>query len=321
MRAVPHLLRQLRTSPSLLSVSAMVLIGTLLVAVAPRLIDQVSDDDLRGAVAEARPQQRNINVRSETRLGGASNSIPFRWLGIEGDRIRDEMPEALGALISDQQFLFDTPSFRMSSFPEGVEGPFPTFFTFRYQEDLDRELTVVAGRLPEARDAVEMLRGRDCPDDVLAVEDFDEAELLDCEVEDVPVFEVAVTAETAEIMGVALDDHVLLDPNLDDRLWFTGPLRSRPPLIILAFSAIVELTDENDAYWHGDTALHRPRITENADFRLIFATGIMRPDQYRRLLGDDPRLPRMPAQPTLMDFFRLRLMLDRRGSNHLLQSG
>lgn len=38
------------------------------------------------------------------------------------------------------------------------------------------------------------------------------------------------------------------------------------------------------------------------------------------LMGDDPRLPKMPARPTLTDFFRHRLLLDPRGGNHLLQS-
>ena len=34
------------------------------------------------------------------------------------------------------------------------------------------------------------------------------------------------------------------------------------------------------------------------------------------LIGDDPRLPQMPARPTLLDFFKYRA----RGANHLLQS-
>jgi hypothetical protein len=34
------------------------------------------------------------------------------------------------------------------------------------------------------------------------------------------------------------------------------------------------------------------------------------------LIGDDPRLPRMPERPTLLDFFKFRA----RGANHLLQS-
>ncbi len=35
------------------------------------------------------------------------------------------------------------------------------------------------------------------------------------------------------------------------------------------------------------------------------------------LMGDDPRLPKMPARPTLLDFMKYRS----RGNNHLLQSG
>ena len=34
------------------------------------------------------------------------------------------------------------------------------------------------------------------------------------------------------------------------------------------------------------------------------------------LIGDDPRLPKMPEKPTLVDYFRLRM----KGANHLLQS-
>jgi hypothetical protein len=34
------------------------------------------------------------------------------------------------------------------------------------------------------------------------------------------------------------------------------------------------------------------------------------------LIGDDPRLPKMPAKPTLLDYFKYRA----RGTNHLLQS-
>jgi hypothetical protein len=40
----------------------------------------------------------------------------------------------------------------------------------------------------------------------------------------------------------------------------------------------------------------------------------------RWLMGEDPRLPPMPKAPTLMDFFERRILLDRRGGNHLLQS-
>src|SRR5262245_56985366 len=37
------------------------------------------------------------------------------------------------------------------------------------------------------------------------------------------------------------------------------------------------------------------------------------------LIGDDPRLPRMHAKPTLIDFFNYRFKHDTKGSSHLLQ--
>ena len=51
-----------------------------------------------------------------------------------------------------------------------------------------------------------------------------------------------------------------------------------------------------------------------------FASGGPGPSSGKWLMHNEPRLPEMPDRPTLMDFFRLRLMLDKRGSNHLLQS-
>jgi len=50
------------------------------------------------------------------------------------------------------------------------------------------------------------------------------------------------------------------------------------------------------------------------------ATGGMSAPSGRWLMGEDPRLPPMPEAPTLMDFFERRILLDRRGGNHLLQS-
>ena len=38
------------------------------------------------------------------------------------------------------------------------------------------------------------------------------------------------------------------------------------------------------------------------------------------LMHNEPRLPKMPEAPTLIDFFRLRFLLNKRGGNHLLQS-
>jgi hypothetical protein len=38
------------------------------------------------------------------------------------------------------------------------------------------------------------------------------------------------------------------------------------------------------------------------------------------LMHDEPRLPNMPERPTLIDYFKNRILLNRRGGHHLLQS-
>lgn len=56
-----------------------------------------------------------------------------------------------------------------------------------------------------------------------------------------------------------------------------------------------------------------------ADGKLGIDAGAKMLEQHpgkRFLMGDDPRLPKMPAKPTLMDFFRNRFA----STNHLLQS-
>jgi predicted HD phosphohydrolase len=44
------------------------------------------------------------------------------------------------------------------------------------------------------------------------------------------------------------------------------------------------------------------------------------PAQGRHLMGDDPRLPKMPETPGLVDFFKYRVCRNLNGSSHLLQS-
>ncbi len=50
------------------------------------------------------------------------------------------------------------------------------------------------------------------------------------------------------------------------------------------------------------------------------ATGGPKGAGGRVLMHEEPRLPPMPDKPTLLDFFRTRILLNKRGGSHLLQS-
>lgn len=67
-----------------------------------------------------------------------------------------------------------------------------------------------------------------------------------------------------------------------------------------------------------DKEVHKPWM---CDVTRSGAKNMPLPDARRKLalMGDDPRLPKMPEKPTLIDFFKLR-MGSNMGTNHLLQS-
>lgn len=285
--------RIVRSEPALaVAVFLAALVAAVLVAGGSRLLQQVSEDDLRQAVATGVPERRSVRIETDRRIGAApTGRDPFEFVDRNGQRYLDEeMPAAVGAVIAARHFVVESPPFLVSSFPGDVEGPFPTAFRFRYQDGIAEHLTVVDGRIPAGADPVPMLQGGDCPADVdrLATGDFEADEGQDCRAVEVPVYEVAVTAETADAMMLDVGDRALLAPDRRDPAWrFVRPdLANRR--IILSISAIVELTDQAAEYWYDDSSLHRPRITENADYRLVFAAGVFAPDQYWRLLRDVP---------------------------------
>lgn len=50
------------------------------------------------------------------------------------------------------------------------------------------------------------------------------------------------------------------------------------------------------------------------------ASGGFQASQGKYFMHEEPRLPKMPEAPTLMDFFRKRVLLNKRAGTHLLQS-
>jgi hypothetical protein len=89
-------------------------------------------------------------------------------------------------------------------------------------------------------------------------------------------------------------------------------------------TASTSLAERADALEHRmmeelDVIVVKSRLFNLADGDLSFAGGAQLQAKHpgkRMLMGDDPRLPKMPDKPTLMDFFKYRFG----PANHLLQS-
>ena len=305
--------RQLGSNPSVvMTIFVAVLLTAIFLAATPRLFEQTSNEALRDAISRPSPQPRNIAVGRATRIGAATLDDPFARVGEAGERFATtEMPASLSSIISDQAYLVDTAQFGVFPMPgkgdysQGRllargssnvcmlcsdylpdEGPFPSFVRLRYQEHIEDRFTLVEGALPGPRDPLPMLLDPQCPEDPKEREELEESTGVDCLLQDVPVYEVAMTAETLSVLSFGLGDMVILKPDIDDPLFSAIASDELDYQLILSVSGVIELTDPEEDYWYGDTRLHRASITENADVRIIFATGLMNADDYRRLLAD-----------------------------------
>ncbi len=313
--------RMVRSRPVVaMALFAVTLVAAVLVTGGARLLDRVSAEDLVADLEAAEPRAANIQFVADGRFGVGPPDDPLRRLDERSQRIfDDELPPSIQELIDDQQFVVETPPFRVSSFPDQDDGPFTRTLRFRFQSNLDDRLTVVEGRAPAERESREVLSGSQCPPNMDAIDEFQaareatqaaaeeaaeqaaetataeadptddpevESDQVDCRIVEVPVYEVAVTARTATDLMVELGDTVVLRPEPTHSSWAFIRSDVLSQVMLVEIVGIIELSDPEDGYWFGDDALHRPRVVENPDFRLVFASASAADTEYRALVQD-----------------------------------
>ncbi|MGB1504319.1 MAG: hypothetical protein ACPHDT_02395 [Acidimicrobiales bacterium] len=293
-----------------LVIASVVLIGGVFVASGPAVLEVAAVDDVRNTLSEASPDERNIRFADRREIGAGAPRVPFSNIEWTGGQLRDEhIPPSVLELVSDEQWIFDTPQFLVSTYPDGISARYPPTFRFRQQSDVDDHLTLVDGSLPTEREPEARLEGEECPEGVPEPDQFDPVEGEDCRVVALPVFETAITSVTADELGralgsrivdlggrrVAVDgvpltvgDRFMLRPDWTQLGFRTshgdiGELR-----IIVEVSGLIELSPRSDEFWFGDVLLHRPRVRENNDFEFVFAAGLLGPSQYRSLRATAP---------------------------------
>ncbi len=278
--------QQMRSDGRANLVIAVVVFATAFaVALAPRVIEHASRLDLSETVRTATPEQRNLSFEARRQIGAGAPRDPFFNIDVVSRNLRDDhIPPSVSNVLSSDQWVFDTPEFVVSSFPDQLQGPFPTTIQLRYQSGIEDHLRLVEGALPTAQDDIVRLEGPDCPNESLTkdqIEAFEPLEDQDCSLVELPLFEVAVTQQTADDMMVAIGELLTLLPSATDLSFQSPEVNIQALRFVLRVSGIIELDDEELEYWYADSSLHRPRITENPDFRFVFAVGLMSPDQYR----------------------------------------
>lgn len=283
-------------------VAAVVGAGAVFIAGAPRVLDVATVDDLRHTLTDATPEERNIRFVSRTEIGAGAPGVPFSNIEWIGGRLRDEnLPPTVRELIADEQWIFDTPQFVATTYPDAVSSRFPPTFRFRQQSEIDDHLTLIDGSLPMPREPELRLEGADCPD-AGDPATFEPGDGVECEVVEYPIFETAMTEVTASEFGIALGDRIetlgdrqaavdgrplvigdrfMLRPDQTQLGFRSAEFGLGDLRLIVEVSGIIELTPADDEFWYGDVLLHRPRVRENNDFEFVFAAGLLGPEQYR----------------------------------------
>ncbi|MDH3292848.1 MAG: hypothetical protein OER95_00840, partial [Acidimicrobiia bacterium] len=169
MRAAVRIwLRIVGSEPALILALAVTTLTTVTVVTAGvRLYDRVSQDDLHQTLVDAEPEQRSIRVETDGRIGSGGPSDPFNQLERRAEVFHQtEMTDLVRSVVAGHEWVMQSPSFRVSSFPEGEDGPFTRTMRLRYQSGIEGQMTVVDGRRPQPRGTRPLLVGPDCPHDI-----------------------------------------------------------------------------------------------------------------------------------------------------------
>lgn len=266
---VRTLLRRLRAERDLtLIVAGIVLLTTFVFAAIPRLFNEMADDGLRHAVTTANPLQRNIQMTQPGRIA-ATGDDPFSPVQQAGETFRENLAPSIQRIIGGSNYLVDTPRYRVFQTPGVADYPFPRYITMRYQQDVEPHLTLIAGRMPRPRD------------DTLTVS----GDLTGGTPAEAPVFEVAISTETARQLAVQVGQQLVMEPFPDDRLAQSVP-RSRQGYIVMEISGLFEVNDVNEAYWLSIPAIDRAVEYDDGMQVHIYATGVMAGGAYEQYLRE-----------------------------------
>jgi len=288
--------RHFRDGGSILSAVVLVIIVvSSSIAIAPRLLQTATAEDLTETIRTATPEQRNIRFHQLTEIGAGAPGRAFSNIEWIGGQLRDgHIPPSVLDLVSEEQWLFDSPQFVVGPYPEQIQvhpGLPSTFFArttewresfrFREQSGIEEHSRLIAGAMPASQDPELWLEGPECPEEVADIEEYEPDEGVQCGVLEISVFQTALSQITADELGLEVGDRVVLRPLPSEsgfQQTFDGVGGVR---LILELSGIIELDPIEDGFWFGDELLHRPRTFENSDFRFIFGAGLLGGDQYR----------------------------------------
>ncbi len=213
--------------------AALVLVTALLAALAPRILASLADEAVRAEVRNAPAVARSIVLIENRVFGDGPADDPLARVREAGDDLHATIPASIQGLVDRRDIVVESGRYR-------VQKPTtdPAFVRLRIQEGIADHIRYVAGVPPTSSVTTR--------DDV-GPESVDQ----------VPVYEAAISADTARQFGIALGETVPLAGDPGDQLI------GRVGQDLYAFATITgiyEALDPDEDYWLGDAQLIHPVI-------------------------------------------------------------
>lgn len=262
----------------------LILVTATLFGLAPRLVDKVADDALRGVMAETKALGRNIALIEEQGLP-ADPTDPLKKVEEEGDRLDRRMPVAVQALVRERRVVVDSVRFQVQAKTKD-----PTTVRFRIQPGAAERIRFVKGVGP-----VTELRFIDLPEELrtlLPAEEQPSTEPIK-----VILIQTALAAEGLRQSGLAVGDTVFMTVDARD------PMAGRAPgVVAIRITGVLEAVDPADPFWFDDPALNQVTVrSTGGDSRFLDLAGYLPIESYDLLARVSLRLG-VPARYTWRHF-------------------
>ena len=204
-----------------LGLLALVFATAFVFTLGPRLMVHVADQALREEVDAAAPTARNVQLIQERRIGpsvgGPSAGGPLAAVDAAGADLEARVPPSVRDLFRGRVFTVDTPRWRVTS-----DIRTQSLATLRFQQDVERHIRPVEGRLPTGTTTRTADPGSGPNPTLPRI-----------------VYEGAISTDTARQMGVAVGDELSLALDSTDPLT-KGQFDRAAVRIVGTFDAIDE---------------------------------------------------------------------------------
>jgi putative ABC transport system permease protein len=261
--AAAFLLRRLRADVGVALLVLLVVGATaFLFAAAPRLLNRAADDGLRHDLSTARTSDRNIQISLVA--PGLAGTRSLEAMGTQQSAFLDQLPDDVRSVIAGTALSTESIRFTVTDAPHLTYTH--TFIRFRYQDHLDGQIELSEGRMPVARN--EFLPA---PDFGFIPPDYQAPDEL-------PRFEIAVSAQAAQASGFQVGDVLTVDADGNDaRLQraFAIPLPAEVEVV-----GIYRVTRPDDEVWYEDRALQVMELGGSDDNPVAFVTGLIAPEAF-----------------------------------------